>query len=148
MEQFGRTVFLRPSEIRFSREEIPSKFADYGDLHRVVTKLILNPKLINTIPLMTISNRNNGEWHSENNRRLYVFRVLERKAVVDTIQVKISNQAILPFVSDDGCHVRLHGKVKALPHCNCIARCSLREVCSILCIRVKRNYDANVAEYL
>ena len=33
-------------------------------------------------------------------------------------QVRISNRIILPFVTDDGCHVRLIG-AKSLPHCPC-----------------------------
>ena len=84
-------MFLKPSEIRFSREEIPSRFSDFGEIHQVIGKLLIHPKLINTVPLMTVSNRNDGEWHSENNRRLYVFRVLEKKGVLETIQVRLLN---------------------------------------------------------
>ena len=82
------TRFLKPSEILFSREEIPSRFSDFGELHQVIGHLLIHPKLINTIPLITVSNRNDGEWHSVNNRRLYVFRVLEKKKVVEKIQVE------------------------------------------------------------
>lgn len=87
MEPKEEIVFMRPSEILFSREEIPSRFANFGELHQVVGKLITHPKLINTIPLITVSNRNDGEWHSENNRRLYVFRVLEKKGALEEVQV-------------------------------------------------------------
>ena len=85
------TAFMKPSEILFSREEIPCRFSDFGDIHQVVGKLLIHPKLINTLPLISVSNRNDGEWHSENNRRLYVFRVLEKKGALDKIQVQIRN---------------------------------------------------------
>ena len=87
MNMKEETAFMRPSEILFSQEEIPSRFSDFGELHQVVGRLIIHPKLINTIPLMTVSNRNDGEWHTENNRRLYVFRVLEKKKVLEKVQV-------------------------------------------------------------
>ncbi|XP_026695147.2 uncharacterized protein LOC113475298 [Ciona intestinalis] len=112
-------AFMKPSDIRFSKEFIPARFSNRDEINGVIAKLTLHPKLLNTIPMIVVSNRNTGEWHSQNNRRLYMFRVLERNGILDQIQVEISNRIIVPFTRDDGCHVIMLGQSKALKHCDC-----------------------------
>lgn len=91
-------VFMKPSEIRFSEHEIADRFADHGDIHQVILRLTLNSRLVNTIPTINVSNRNDAEWHTENNRRLYMFRVLERNGVLDKIQVNRALEISYYFV--------------------------------------------------
>jgi len=90
MEPRAETTFLKPSEIRFSQKEIPSKFSDFGDINQAILHYTLHPRLINTVPPISVSNRNDGEWYTENNRRLYMFRAMEKLGVLQRIQVNWS----------------------------------------------------------
>ncbi len=84
---------LIPSHIYFTHSVINYKFSGCGKLlENSLNELITNPKLIYTIPqikVFYIINNNNIKYYSENNRRLWLFKELEKKGLLDKINVRL-----------------------------------------------------------
>ena len=81
-------VFMRPRDILFSRMRIPEKFSDSKDfIHHVLVRLTINPKIVNSLPIIRVRMDSRGNWRTKKNQWLYTFRVLEKRGLVDKIQV-------------------------------------------------------------
>ncbi|KAL4239663.1 hypothetical protein ACF0H5_000469 [Mactra antiquata] len=86
---------LKPSEIFFSQDSINNKFdkrSQHRNQHIGVTldDLCEGRCVISDIPKISVM-KNGGKWIAADNRRLWVFRQMERHGKCDTIQVLIVN---------------------------------------------------------
>lgn len=85
-------MYLRPSEIYFSQAEINSRF-DQQSIHsgknigETLDDLVERRCTINDIPTISVMLRN-GKWTTADNRRLWVFRHLEKLGKCTIIPVK------------------------------------------------------------
>ena len=85
-------LLLQPNTINFSCHEIPELFLDNLHVHFWITRLTTNPKIINTLPVMTVFQVEGGcidddKWYTYNNSLLYVYRVLNFRGIINEIQV-------------------------------------------------------------
>nr|XP_039249162.1 uncharacterized protein LOC120326874 [Styela clava] len=108
---------MKPSEIRFSQDDIAPNFTNGENIHEVIGEILRGETSV--YPFQPISVwYENGSWYSENNRRLYMFRVLEYEGKVNDICVEeTSPPGWRPNTSDnDGVSIRLRGGVKTYHH--------------------------------
>lgn len=77
---FSYEVILRPKDIKFTAEKIPSKFDNGVLLSDLVQKIVNGDTLSKDIPtIQVIWFCDKWKWYTLNNRRLWVFQELEKR---------------------------------------------------------------------
>lgn len=107
---------LAPSEIRFSQDSISCHFQDGGLVNGIVDDICEGRVDVKTIPPISVAKVNN-RFYSADNRRLYVFRVLEKRGVLSHIDVRLVDH-IYPdkmTTENEGVSVEVRG-AKPVPH--------------------------------
>jgi len=84
-------IHLLPSEIRFSQDSIHNLFQDGGRVNALVEDLQSGRTELNRIPLISVVKLDN-KYYSMDNRRLYVFRVLQKRGVIGVIKVRLATR--------------------------------------------------------
>nr|XP_002130515.2 uncharacterized protein LOC100180450 [Ciona intestinalis] len=79
-------TYLLPSDIRFTQDNINSVFFGGDSVNKTIEKICYGKMRVEELPLMTVIKLNNS-FYSYDNRRLYVFRVLELLNGVQKIPV-------------------------------------------------------------
>ncbi|CAK8678751.1 unnamed protein product [Clavelina lepadiformis] len=83
-------------------------------------KIVLQQLNVDNFPRIRIFIKNNRHF-SLDNRRLYMFRVLENLGVLETITVRMTDRIGHREVTteNEGCHVKLRNKAVTYKHCSC-----------------------------
>ncbi|CAK8694632.1 uncharacterized protein LOC143447096 [Clavelina lepadiformis] len=82
---------LQPLNIRFAQDTISNTFRGNGQsVNRTIDLITEGKILVENIPPMTVIERN-GLYYSQDNRRLYVFRVLQCINHLNEVKVNIGN---------------------------------------------------------
>ncbi|XP_078492252.1 uncharacterized protein LOC100182085 [Ciona intestinalis] len=124
----GNLRIMKPSMIQFSQDSVAKSFKDGTELHETCRLISTGSVSADEIrPIRVIIKDNKAI--SVDNRRLYVFRVLETAGYLHSIKVQVINQYDEDrFTStNDGCHARLRsgGRWERAPpayrHCECYA---------------------------
>ena len=79
---------LRPSGIRFTRENIESQFDDGRKLTDTFRDLLYGNITVKDIESIEVVNMNYAWWALSGNRRLFLYRRLEELGVISEIEVK------------------------------------------------------------
>jgi len=79
-------VELAPSEIRFMHDTIRPQFRNGKGVNQVIEDIYKGVTKIEDIPRIEVTKRNN-KYYSLSNRRLYVFRVLQKRKFLSRIEV-------------------------------------------------------------
>ncbi|XP_078487949.1 uncharacterized protein LOC113475601 [Ciona intestinalis] len=128
----GNLRIMKPSMIQFSQDSIAKSFKNGTELHETCQLISTGSVSVDEIrPIRVIIKDNKAI--SVDNRRLYVFRVLEIAGHLHSIKVQVINQYDEDrFTSTNGgCHARLRsgGRRQRAPpayrHCKCYAGISL-----------------------
>ena len=93
------TSQMRPTDLLFSQTTIKSTMSR-GEF---IPTLIENIKRTGRydrdwVPIEIAKDSNNGRWYSQDNRRLYIFRVLEVSGYVSTVPVSILDKKIIIYI--------------------------------------------------
>lgn len=79
-------IALAPSDIRFMQDSIHHSFYGGGRVNDVIDQICYRHTSLNNIPTIEVTNRN-GKYYSLDNRRLYLYRVLEKRGFLFRITV-------------------------------------------------------------
>ena len=84
------TSQMRPTDLLFSQTTIKSTMSR-GEYIPTLIETIKSTRSYDKdwVPIEIAQDRNNGRWYSQDNRRLYIFRVLEVSGYVSTVPVSI-----------------------------------------------------------
>uniref|UniRef100_A0A0L8HIY3 Uncharacterized protein n=1 Tax=Octopus bimaculoides TaxID=37653 RepID=A0A0L8HIY3_OCTBM len=85
-------IELSPSEIRYSQDSIKATFQNGTPLSDVIADIISGRKSPNDIPSIDVYLRN-GTYYSSDNRRLYVFKEVQR--IQPDLKIKVILNRIL-----------------------------------------------------
>ncbi|XP_076817448.1 uncharacterized protein LOC143462991 [Clavelina lepadiformis] len=109
---------LVPSQIRFMHHEINNRFRDGRSVNQTVYDIENGLMNVDDLPMIRVVRRN-GRYYAFDNRRLYVFRVLENRGCLRTVTVlKASSGQFQPrrFTTlNNGISITVRGDV-TLPH--------------------------------
>ena len=91
---FHYTMYLRPSEIRFSQDSIGSTFGrctshPYRPIGETLDDILNGHINVHSIPSISVV-KQNGLWFTADNRRLWVFQEAEKRGKCDKIYVRES----------------------------------------------------------
>lgn len=84
----SKNINLRPSDIRFSQSSISSKFKDGTSIGQLLDDIYFGRCFASAVSQIEVSSIE-GQWVSADNRRLWVFKQLEKVGRVDFISVKV-----------------------------------------------------------
>ena len=103
-------MHLNPSEIHYSQDSIKNEFrSGHGQIGLTLDKLCKGDIKVEAIPAIGVMKRD-GKWFTGDNRRLWVFRHLERLGKCTKIRV---NYETIPSkkmtTKNGGMHVRVRG---------------------------------------
>ena len=84
-----REIELAPSQIRFMHRSINSKFSNGDSLDETINKIDLGLLNVYDLPKIRVVKRN-GFYYAFDNRRLYVYRVLQYRGKLDTVRVYLA----------------------------------------------------------
>ena len=91
---------MSPSDIRFSQSDIKYSFTQGDDVHEVIDNIKRGWLSIQDFLPMNVAFYN-GRWYTENNRTLYVCRVLQYEGKLKKVEVKeVSLLSTTATVSD------------------------------------------------
>ena len=82
---------FRPSQLLFSQTSIKSTLSDGEHIPTLIHNISIGRTPIDPTwePLDVAKDRLDGKYYCQNNRRLYIFRVLEKKGVRNQVRVRI-----------------------------------------------------------
>ena len=80
---------LAPSKIRFMHDRITSKFSNRATLNDTINRIESGSMNVYDLPKIRVVRRN-GFYYAFDNRRLYVYRVLEHRGMLDKVKVKLA----------------------------------------------------------
>lgn len=80
---FSNTMYLRPSEIRFSHDSIGRTFGrytphPYRPIGETLDDILTGKINVNSIPTISVYKKD-GQWFTANNRRLWVLQEVEKR---------------------------------------------------------------------
>lgn len=80
---FSNTMYLRPSEIRFSHDSIGRTFGrytphPYKPIGETLDDILTGKINVNSIPTISVYKKD-GQWFTANNRRLWVLQEVEKR---------------------------------------------------------------------
>jgi len=84
-----RVIELAPSKIRFMHDRIKDRFSNGATLNETITKIELGLMDVYDLPKIRVVRRN-GFYYAFDNRRLYIYRVLEHRNKLDEVKVKLA----------------------------------------------------------
>ena len=105
------TMYLRPSEIRFSQDSIGSTFGrstshPYRPIGNTLDDILNGHINVQSIPSISVV-KQNGLWFTADNRRLWVFQEAEKRGKCDKIYVRESGYKMTTM--NDGVSVYVRG---------------------------------------
>ena len=106
---------MRPSDIRFTHDSIQYKFTDGRTLTETFRQLLRKVTPIENIPKMELM-PNKGKWFVvRGNRRLFVYKELEKRNQIEQVQVtkRIFNRELFDkqyTSSNEGRSVKIRGR--------------------------------------
>ncbi|CAK8679926.1 unnamed protein product [Clavelina lepadiformis] len=77
---------LAPSQIRFMHHQINNRFSDSRSVNQTVYDIENGLMSVDDLPMIRVVKRN-GRYYAFDNRRLYVYRVLEKRGYLRTVTV-------------------------------------------------------------
>jgi hypothetical protein len=78
---------IKPSEVHFTHSRIRGTFTGCGrSVHETLEILTKDPSYISNIPRIKVVT-DGAKYYSMNNRRLWVFKQLEKQGLIETIDV-------------------------------------------------------------
>lgn len=84
-------IELKPSEIFYSQDSIRSTFDSGKDIGELLDEIVFESASVHRIPNISVIkcgiNGSSERWHTADNRRLWVFKQLERLGFLETIRV-------------------------------------------------------------
>ncbi|XP_021345007.1 uncharacterized protein LOC110444971 [Mizuhopecten yessoensis] len=108
-------LYLKPAEIRYTQETISGVFRQNTrhkntQIGKTLDDILVASSSIDQIPKITVCKKN-GQWYSFDNRRLWIFKKLEKYGKCSKILVKISKKLkkIKFTTKSDGTTVKLRG---------------------------------------
>lgn len=117
MASSGRSYqYLKPSEIRYTQDSISSRFSkSKKTLQETLQSLLRKGIPKRDVPMIRVVQRN-GKWWSFDNRRLWVFKELEKEGGCKIIKVEVvpidENEWRKKFTTqNDGTSVRIRGRL-------------------------------------
>ena len=84
-----RIIKLAPSKIRFMHHKINSQFKNGNSVNKTILKIKNSVMDINVLPKIRVV-RKDGFYYAFDNRRLYVYRVLQFKGVLEKVEVELA----------------------------------------------------------
>ena len=81
-------IKLSPAKIRFMQDSISYKFRCGGYVNDAIEKIAKKEMRVDTLPMIQVLKKD-GLYYSLDNRRLYVFRVLHYRGLLDRLKVKL-----------------------------------------------------------
>ncbi|KAL3877304.1 hypothetical protein ACJMK2_035035 [Sinanodonta woodiana] len=82
------SVCLRPSDIRYTQESISCRFKTGKNIGTVIKEIMNGECKISDIPEIEVIVKDDV-YYSADNRRLYIFKILETKGLCSSISVKL-----------------------------------------------------------
>ena len=115
----SKQIELPPSKIRFMHHSINPKFRNGRSLEDTINKIQKGLMSVNELPTIRVV-RKNGFYYAFDNRRLYVYRVLEYRGRLTRIKVNLAPlsqyQPRRFSTSNNGESVILKNGETTLPH--------------------------------
>ena len=84
-----RILELAPSKIRFMHDRIKDRFSNGVTLYDTINSIESGSMNVYDLPKIRVVRRN-GFYYAFDNRRLYVYRVLEHRGKLDKVKVKLA----------------------------------------------------------
>ena len=78
---------LAPTEIRFMQNSISANFRTGQSVNRTIGDIEKGRISVEDLPMIRVV-RKYGNYYAFDNRRLYVYRVLEHRGILDTLEVE------------------------------------------------------------
>eukprot|EP00106_Octopus_bimaculoides_P020423 XP_014787865.1 PREDICTED: uncharacterized protein LOC106881861 [Octopus bimaculoides] len=111
------TLQLSPSDIRYTQDSIGSRFRNGITLSRTISDLVKGTITPDSFPTITVYQKD-GKYYSYDNRRLYVFKELQRRSQPDLkIKVCLTSAALSPLkftTHNDGQSIMVRGNSSTL----------------------------------
>ncbi|KAL3877302.1 hypothetical protein ACJMK2_035032 [Sinanodonta woodiana] len=82
------SICIRPSDIRYTQESISCRFQIGKNIGTVIKEIMNEECKISDIPEIEVMVKD-GVYYSADNRRLYIFKILEAKGLVADISVRL-----------------------------------------------------------
>lgn len=105
-------MYLRPSEIRFSRDSIGCIFRScyFSPIGETLDDILTGTIDVNSIPCISVCKRN-GYWFTTDNKRLWVFQQAEKRGKCSKIYVRSTSciDGRKFTTKNDGLNVRVRG---------------------------------------
>ncbi|CAK8688413.1 unnamed protein product [Clavelina lepadiformis] len=80
----------RPSDLLFTQTDISPTFTNGQNINEMVEQIRRNPQLAESFqPLEIAPDKINLRWYCNDNRRLYMFRALERANCITHVRTKV-----------------------------------------------------------
>ncbi|XP_076813152.1 uncharacterized protein LOC143459767 [Clavelina lepadiformis] len=81
-----------PSDLLFTQTDISPTFTNGQNINEMVEQIRRNPQLAESFqPLEIAQDRYNRRWYCNDNRRLYMFRALERLHCITHVKTKVGH---------------------------------------------------------
>ena len=84
-----RQIELAPSKIRFMHDRINSRFKNGVLLSTTIQEIEQGTMSVYSLPKIRVVRRN-GYYYAFDNRRLYVYRVLQYRGLLDKVKVNLA----------------------------------------------------------
>ena len=81
-------IELSPAEIRFMQDSISYRFRCGRYVNDAIEKIAKKEMRVDTLPMIQVLKKD-GLYYSLDNRRLYVFRVLHYRGLLDSLKVEL-----------------------------------------------------------
>ena len=85
----GKLIELSPCDIRFMHEYINSKFGDGNSVNETIDMICRGEMRVEDLPRIRVVQMNNS-YYAFDNRRLYVYRVLHYRGILDKVTVQLA----------------------------------------------------------
>lgn len=82
------TITLSPTDIRFMHNNIDSRFRNGNYVNDTIEKIAKGLLRVEALPKISVLTLR-GAYFTLGNRRLYVYRVLHHRGLLDRVQVKL-----------------------------------------------------------
>ncbi|KAL3877301.1 hypothetical protein ACJMK2_035031 [Sinanodonta woodiana] len=107
-----QSVCIRPSDIRYTQESISCRFQNGQNIGTVIKEIMNGECKLSDIPEIKVMVKD-GVYYSADNRRLYIFKILEAKGLCSNISVKLVKKIYQGrwTTKTDGLDVRVRGQV-------------------------------------
>ncbi|XP_062601389.1 uncharacterized protein LOC134263090 [Saccostrea cucullata] len=81
------TVYMRPSQIRYTHDSIQANFRNGTPMEETFRQLVFQKIQVDSLPMIEVT-QHNGYWYVvRGNRRLFLLKKLERLGRVTTVQM-------------------------------------------------------------